>query len=355
MKLPDELRFILESALLAPSADNHHRIRIEILAGAEVLIWHTGPAMAATGYKRVLTLLSLGAVAENLAIAARHHQRHAEIDVFPESQRPDLALHIRLKPTEIQEDPLWREIPSRHTNRHVLFHGPALSEAEKARLAQAAQLGETVRLAWLDAPALRRAALKLMRRAETERFRNPLLHEELFAAIRFDLGWHASCQEGLPPGALGVEAPLRPFFALLRHWPVMAAAKLVGAHHVLGWRACDLPCRFAPHVGLLAVEKVDNHSVILAGRAFQRIWLAATQLGRVIQPMPASALYALEGAQTEGVDEGLRHALREGWQALIPGKIPLMLFRMGRAESHATVTRRKALSLMLGTPLDPVE
>ena len=170
-----------------------------------------------------------------------------------------------------------------------------------------------------------------MRRAETERFHNQQLHEELFSAIRFDVGWHRACEEGLPPGALGVEPPLRGLFALLRHWPVMRLANRIGAYHVLGLRSCYLPCRLAPNLGLLAVKKTDTASVFEAGRAFQRLWLTATLQGRVLQPMPASALYALDGSTEEGIPNRLQQALKAGWQACLGGSIPLMLFRMGMA------------------------
>ena len=61
-----QLKYILESAILAPSADNHHRIRFEV--GDDVLnVWYTESHLPpAGGYKRVLMLLSLGALSENL-------------------------------------------------------------------------------------------------------------------------------------------------------------------------------------------------------------------------------------------------------------------------------------------------
>lgn len=179
-----------------------------------------------------------------------------------------------------------------------------------------------------------------MRRAETERFRNPLLHAELFSAIRFDVGWQQSCPEGLPPGSLGVEPPLRPFFALLRHWRVAKLANVVGTHQMLGFRSCYLPCRLAPHLGLLSVKNSDNQSLFDAGRSFQRLWLLATAHGRVLQPMPASALYARPGALAEGIPEALQQGLAAGWKELLGEATPLMLFRMGSAAQSAIVSGR---------------
>lgn len=331
MNITEELRYILESAILAPSADNQHRIRFRVFAD-EIRIFHTGAPIAQQGgYLRVLALLSLGAVVENLTIAASRYNILVESRLFPDPLDPGLVVVATLKRGAGTADPLWSAIPERHTNRRVMYRGPKLGADELRGVEAAAHSIPGCKLVWLDEKPLRQRALSIMRRAETERFRNRGLHRELFSAIRFDAGWHTRCQEGLPPGALGVEPPLRPFFALLRHWPVMRAAKLLGAHYMLGWRACDLPCRLAPNLGLLAVSNPDTQSVFDAGRAFQRIWLVATQQGRVLQPMPASALYALDGAQDEGIPKAVQRRAVEDWRRLLPGQVPLMLFRMGRA------------------------
>lgn len=89
-----------------------------------------------------------------------------------------------------------------------------MTDAERGELDAAMHPYSACQLVWLDESARRRQALRLMRRAGTERFRNRTLHEELFSAIRFDVGWRATCPEGLRPGALGVEPPLRRFRAV---------------------------------------------------------------------------------------------------------------------------------------------
>jgi len=336
----EQLEFILESAILAPSADNRHRVRFQVAEDAIRVIYTDAELPPRGGYKRVLALLSLGAVSENLTIAASRFGVLAETALFPDPSQTDWVMQIRLQTDLAEVDPLWQAIPLRHTNRQVRFRGPRMTDAERVELESAVHACPACQLFWLDAPPRRSQALHLMRRAETERFRNRILHEELFSAIRFDLGWHTSCPEGLPPGALGVEPPMRPLFALLRHWPVMRFLNVLGAHHMLGWRSCDLPCRLAPHLGLLAVKNSDSQSVFDAGRSFQRLWLISTSQGRVIQPMPASALYALEGAQAEGIPASLQRGLAEGWKACLGKSIPLMLFRMGTAKPPSIVAGR---------------
>lgn len=339
------LDFILESAILAPSADNLHRVRFQLTDDTIRVRYTEAELPPQGGYKRVLALFSLAAMSENITVAASRFGIRAETVLFPDSTQPSLIMQIRLQSdhSAVDPNPLWQAIRLRHTNRHVRFRGPKMTDAEQGELNAAARTYPDCELIWLEQPTRRSQALRLMRRAETERFHNRLLHGELFSTIRFDVGWRAACPQGLPPGALGVEPPLRIFFTLLRDWRVMRLANLLGAHHILGLRSCSLPCRLAPHLGLLAAKNTHSQSVFDAGRAFQRVWLTATKQGRVLQPMPASALYALEGARKEGIPSVLQSDLAEGWKASLDGAIPLMLFRMGKAKQSSVVAGRRVM------------
>ena len=347
---PDTLHFILESAILAPSADNQHRVQFGFDATQNTLrITTEGPLPPLGGYKRALALMSLGALVENLAIAASRFGIKVATTLYPDPNQPTCVLQIHLLLNQAEANPLWPTIPLRHTNRRVFFHGAKMSSTERGELDAAAHASPDCQLHWLDGSEIRNEVLRLMRRAETERFRTQALHEELFSAIRFEAGWHASCPEGLPPGALGVEPPLRPVFSLLRHWPVMRLVNMLGTHYLMGWRACDLPCRLAPHLGLLSIRNTDDQSVFDVGRSFQRIWLTVTLQGRVLQPMPASAIFALDGAGTEGVPVELQRALKEGWNASLGEAIPLMLFRIGFARPSSIVAGRPSVGANLNT------
>lgn len=339
----ESLHYILQSAILAPSADNQHSLRFQLIEESIHVYYTKAELPPQGGYKWALVMLSLGTVAENMNIAASRFGLTTQIKLLPEPTQPNLLLQISLQNDGITEDPLCRFIPLRHTNRRVFFRGPKMTDAERMQISTAVQDYPASQLTWLDEPSLRNQALRLMRRAETERFHNPVLHRELFSAIRFDEGWHSNSQEGLPPGALGVEPPLRVFFTALRYWSVMRLLNLFGAHHIMGWRACDLPCRLAPNLGLLSVKNSDKQSVFDTGRAFQRLWLAVTSQGRILQPMPASAVFALDGASGEGVPADLQLNLAENWKNCLHGNLPLMIFRIGFAAPTTAITGRRPL------------
>jgi hypothetical protein len=329
MQLTPTLTDILQAAVLAPSADNRHRLRFEPTTDG-VLVWsEPGRLAGLTGYKRTLDLVSLGTVIENIVLRAGAHRLATSIELFNTADQ--IAANIKFQSTANEADPLHAAIPIRHTNR-CFFNGPPEDPAILQSIGDAARQIPGCSLDWLDSPEQRSKVLRLIRLAEGERFRNRILHTELFETIRFELGWHQTCEEALPPGALGIEAPLRPFFRLIRHWPVMRILNYVGAYKQLGWRAGDLPCRFAPHLGVICAPSLIDRDQINAGRAFQRAWLSIAQHGLALQPMPASVLYAQEMAVNQGIPGELQRYLHHEWEELQPGKIPLMVFRMGRTK-----------------------
>jgi nitroreductase len=96
-------------------------------------------------------------------------------------------------------------------------------------------------------------------------------------------------------------------------------------------------------VGLITLAEDDDRTVVAAGRVFERVWLAVTRLGYALQPMPAGALYAMEGAVLESVPATLQRHLARAWQDLLPGRRPVMLFRLGRAAPLVVRTGRPPL------------
>jgi hypothetical protein len=346
MALPpdDALRRILEAGLRAPSAENRHFLRLHRtdsgieLRTTDLATWAERP------HRRVLALLSYGAVVENIALRSAELGWVLEARWWPEPARPELVAELAWHAAPPAADPLARAIESRHTNRRF-YRRAALPAATLARLEEAAAAVPGARLLWLDAPPRRRAALALLRLAESERFRRRALHEELFGAVRFELGWRRSAVQGLPPGSLEVEPPLRAGFAALRHWPVMRAAGTLGAPALLGMRAAWLPCRLAPHLGLVLAGGTPGQAEPAAGRALQRAWLAATALGLAFQPMAAPVALAHQHAGGDWVAPAAQRRLHEGLRELASGTNAeaFMFFRLGAAAPASVVTSREPL------------
>ena len=326
------------AAVAAPSADNKHVFRLQASDDGLRLL-ATADFLQADASRRVLGLISLGAVLQNLKIRAGglglRLQPAWRLGGGEGSERiADLAV----EPVAPTPDPLEAAIEARHTNRRLRFKGPALSPSAQHQFAMESATVDATDLVWLDAPPLRAQGLRLIRRAESERFRNEELHRDLFGSIRFDVGWRASAAEGLPAGALELPVFERPAFRALRHWPVQRAANLIGMHRFIGLRAADLPCRLAPHVCAVVARGGDDAAAIDAGQLLQRLWLRATLMGLSLQVFAASPLYALDGSTA--INDDLRETLASGWRKLCPTGRPFVVFRMGHAKPPSVCAGR---------------
>ena len=332
------MQSLAAAAVAAPSADNHQVVRLRVAGDGMLQLRATSAFAAAGGHRRVLGWLSTGAVLENLQLRAQ--RLGLQLDEQPPSSAdagdPRHLLWLRAQPAvpgAAGDAALEAEIERRHSNRRLRFAGPPLPlDAQQQLDADAAARGQA-RLLWLDSAPRRRAALQLIRDAESERFRDRELHRELFESIRFDLGWRQAATEGLAPATLELPAPERPSFALLRHWPLQRAANLLGAHRFIGWRAADLPCRLAPHLLVIAADAAGgaaDKAALQAGRALQRVWLRSSALGLALQVFAASPLYALAGASPLPAEAQRR--LHDGWHALCgDAAVAHIVCRLGHA------------------------
>ena len=337
---------IAHAGILAPSADNRHVFRIEINE-TSLCLWPTTEFAATTErHRRVLGLLSLGAVVENMRLRAGELGLGSHANWFPVGSNagPIVQLNLRVAPTEVG-DGLAAAIPDRHTNRRM-YRGPPLSVSETSLLRTAVAPVEGVQLIWLKGDA-RLRALKLIWQAESERFLRQRLHEELFSSIRFDLSWRETAESALPPGSLEIEAPMRPLFKALRHWALMRPLTLLGVHRLIGLRAGWLPCWQAPALGLLATTLPTIEGAVAVGAAFERLWLRATLLDLAVQPLAAAAVLRLQSTSDCGASDELRSALTLGWQTIAPGCTPLMVFRMGRAPPSKIKASRQAIDFYI--------
>ncbi len=342
MSLHENMVNILNAGLAAPSADNRHTIRFRVISEREVTVVGTPEYDGAAYQRRALTQVSLGAVIENIAIRAASLQSRVDItstlDARPSQPLVRLVFDEGAKPEPL----LDAAIGERHTNRAVLFRGPALTDSARSEINAVISADQSgCRLAWCGKDLDRGAVLRLVRQAEAERFRVRNQHAELFGSVRFDVGWKETCTEGLPPGALGVEPFLRGPFRALGHWPVMQTLNVFGAYHLMGIRAGYLPCALAPDIGVVLAPDDSPESLLAAGRMFQRVWLKLTAMGRAFQPFAASALFALRA--NDAVAPALREKMRSHWKNPARGDTPVIVFRAGLARPPSVRTSRQPL------------
>lgn len=326
---------ILGAGIAAPSADNSQPWQF---------VWRDDDLDLRIDAKRsggisdtryVLSDLASGACLENMILQGRSMGYAAEVQTFPS---PDDALWVarihwrRDAPGELAGEPLAAAIESRHTDRRFPWRGRIAADV-RDRLDAKARWIPGPRLAWAQSADERKAALGIIRQAETLRFRSPTLHAELFSSVRFSAGWQGTCEEGLAPATLAVEPPMRPLFQLMRRPRVMATFNRLGAASMLGWRSAWLPIRLSPGLCLLVVPSSTRADVLAGGRALQRVWLQATLDGLSVQPYAAAGVLSLGFVPVEPAFQQQLSRLASSLSHLCGTGQGLVFLRLGHARS----------------------
>ncbi len=325
---------ILRGGIAAPSADNSQPWRFAWRGDDLDLRIDASRSGHVSDTRYVLSDLAAGACLENMIIHARSLGYVADLRAFPRDDDELWVARVRWRrdPECDQAEPLAGAIEQRHTDRRFPWGGPITTDRQARLNAQARQIPGQ-RLYWPQTPRERKAALNVIRQAETLRFRSPTLHAELFSSIRFAVGWHSACEEGLAPATLAVEPPMRPLFQALRRPSVMALFNRLGAASVLGWRSAWLPIRLSPGLCLLVIPSTARSDVLAAGRALQRVWLQATLDGLSVQPYAAAGVLSLGFVPIEPVFQRQLSRLGSALSELCAPGCGLVFLRLGYARS----------------------
>ncbi|MGE5099424.1 MAG: hypothetical protein ACM3SX_05510 [Deltaproteobacteria bacterium] len=342
----DEQVALIRAAVAAPSADNHHAIRFEVSAAALRLHVDRSIADGAPVHRKLFHELAFGAMIENIVLSAERIGRHANVVQYPPWSGGVVAdIQFTAAVPGCPVDACGDAIFARTTNRRLYERSRRVPGSILDELAHAAASRGDARVDWLDDDPRRSRILRLIFAAERERFANERLHRELFEAIRFDVGWLATSETGLPPGSLEIEAPFRPIFKALRRWSLQRAMNAIGGSRLMAVRAAWFPAWTAPHIALLTVPRGSD--VVDAGRALQRLWLCATLHSIAFQPLAAAIALTsqsvVDGWVTEEVIERMRGELndlagdRRAVMIARLGYAPAPTVRAGRGSEHSYV------------------
>lgn len=119
---PQQIRFLLRFAILAPSGHNTQPWLFRVLEqGVELCADRTRALPVVDPIDRALGM-SCGAALENFRVAARHFGHECRVELMPDRTDDDLLARIELEPVSASsnaDDELFAAIATRHTNRRA--------------------------------------------------------------------------------------------------------------------------------------------------------------------------------------------------------------------------------------------
>jgi nitroreductase len=264
----DDLSFAVERAALAPSSHNTQPWRFRL--GPDTIELHADrkrqlQVVDPDGRELVI---SCGAALVNLELALAHLGRSAEVTLLPEPADPDLLARVRVRgrrSPEVEEERLFEAVDKRRTNRRPFSSGLLPSNTVLLALEAAARV-EGARLVPIGGETRGRVA-ELVAVADRRQFADRRFRRELAAWIAPN---GSPRRDGIPGYALGfggLGSRLAPF-----------ALRLFDLGRSQARKSREL-AQAAPLLVLIETDEDATADWLRAGRALQRILLAATGAG----------------------------------------------------------------------------
>lgn len=284
--------------------------------------------------------LGLGCAIENFVRAARAFGLAADaqpadgrLELSP-GRQPVLAARIAIASSQASRDPLFDAIPRRHTNRGPYREEP-IGPERLQRLSDLAS-SPTVRLLLLADAGARRELGALIVQATEQIVADPEMSMDSFRWIRTGRREVLAHRDGITIDTSGTS---RLMTAAAKMLPDLGAARI---DRIWVDTTRDVHTATASVFGMILVpDRLNMAQSIAAGRAWQRLHLAATAQGIAAQPLnqPIEMIdrHHMLGRQDEFGPALAELAHATGWE-------PTFVFRLGYAEREALRSPRRPLA-----------
>jgi nitroreductase len=348
---PDDRRRILDSGVRAPSGDNlqpwivdsdGQQVRIAVDPGKDRSLYN---------FQYRASLIAVGAMIENMVLAARESGLATEVDFLPPPEAGGLpSARLAFNPAGLAPDPLFAAIAQRCTNRRPYSKTPV--SADKVQALRQAAGTEPARLLIVQDRAAMRTVARAASLNDRLLYELRTLHDEFYQTLRWTREEVEATRDGLDVRTLEL-GPMGPGFKAMRSWPVVRVLNLFGSSRMAPMHSYRtfLQSGAFGFLQMSAPEGAgDWKTWIEGGRRLQRIWLTATRLGLAFQPM-AGMLYLLAYREAGvGSWSGSQRALLARAERLFGQVLPLeqgaasiLLFRFGQGGPPSATSLRRAL------------
>lgn len=285
--LSDDIRYILTSALLAPSGDNSQPWHW-VVRGDTLELWQvpdeSPKAISVNRVGDVPSYIGLGAAIENAVIAASSRGYLATVAYAPDPAQPMLAATLVLsRDAQGAPDRLAAFLEKRETNRKR-YARTLLSFDERAALVSANGDGAWGEVRLLDdRPSINTLAAAASLHDELI-FTTKVMHDFLFSRINWTKREDARKRTGFYFPTLAAPPFTWGAMQLLRHWWILRIGIALGLHRYIVAEQRSVYRRAAAY-GIVISRGRSPADVMRAGRLIERTWLAATAAGLSFQPL----------------------------------------------------------------------
>lgn len=349
-KVPESiLTYILQAGIQAPSGDNVQPWKFKLTENGIDVYLDRNADSSFFNVNQIASIISCGAVIENMKIAATLFGLETDIRILPQGSNCDLMASVTFKPADAESDPLSPFIWERCTNRKF-FSKQAPPEEDMGKIRETVSLIPGASLHMITDVNRLKLLADMVYRADRIRTEHRALHEHLNRMIRFTVEDAEEKRDGFPLKNLEAGLLGEIFLKATKSWLVMNAANFLRIGRLVAVNA-KMGVMNSAGAGLLTVEGTEVESFLAGGRALERLWLTFNRLGISFQPMASVNLFWMRWFLEGKLDfqPGHRSLLEKVWQTykdLFPAidfntEGHVMLFRFGYGKPIKQRTIRK--------------
>ncbi|MBU4259087.1 MAG: ThiF family adenylyltransferase [Proteobacteria bacterium] len=354
--IPEEvIRYIISAGIQAPSGDNVQPWKFSFKNNTISLYLDKESDNSFFNINQIASIISCGAVLENMRIAASAFDLKANINLLPSNTEDDLMATIELIYNGTSRNPLFASIWKRNTNRTFYEKKPIPSLVLNDFKKSISDISGAKIHFVIEKDKLKKLA-KIIYKTDRIRTENRSLHEYLGKMIRYSHEEAIATRDGLPLKNLEAGLAGEIFLKATRPWFIMNLMNKTGIGRMVALHSFQGIIN-SSGAALLTVDGMNSKDFLKGGQALERIWLAITQQGLVMQPMTAITLF-WQRCQIEGEKSFAkkhRKLLQDVWEEYqsmfqevnFSREGQVMLFRFGYGREIKYGTYRKDVNSFL--------
>ena len=349
------VKTVLEYAVLAPSGDNCQPWKVAVDDLRIDLFNDPGQDHSLYNLEQRASLISHGAVLENIRLAAPSVGLESRIELLPDPSRENLIASVFLTEGKAEQTDRFKVIPQRHTNREK-YQAVNISDSQLERWQELPERpGEKI---WVTSnPEQIEHLAGLLSLNDRLVFEIPDLHQFLFEQIRWTDAEAEETRDGLDIKTLGLTAMDRMSFRLLKYWGVVSAFNHVGFTGIIQMKAKQL-INSSSAIAIVMTPGTQAIDYIEGGKLWQRLLLQLASEGLTAQPFAGLACLmqsAHERLLNQRVTVKQRNRLLNTRSELIKhvgsdeSAVVLTMFRIGQGPPVTRALRRPLSSFLLSS------
>ncbi len=316
----DQLKFLLNYAVLAPSGPNTQPWKFSIKGNVVSLIADSARSLPSIDPSDRTLYISHGCLLTNILLAAEHFGFGYSVKCMPDGLSGDRTAAVQFINEAVKPrfPDLFQEITKRHTNRKK-YEDRAIDEESLQRLKDCVNK-DGFRLDIITDTEGKKEMSDLLARAQKIQLGNKAFRKELAQWVRPN---NSESKDGLPGYSFGY-SDFESFFGSF----------IFGTFDMSSSRARIETAYMndSPAVAVLSTESDDKMAWIKTGVLFETLFLAATNLGVRFD------LFSQPTAILE---------LRQEMAKILDAKYPQILIRMGYATAAKHTPRRPVEEVLI--------